>query len=106
MERILVSILVSLLLWASVVAGLIVFGTAKPPSNAAAITGPFSAIADSELPSLHWYTAHDGTQLSFRQYLADGRQVAVLIHGSAGSSRDMAPLANALQRASVNVLVP
>ena len=72
----------------------------------AAITGPFSAIADSELPSLHWYTAHDGTQLSFRQYLADGRQVAVLIHGSAGSSRDMAPLANALQRAGVNVLVP
>jgi hypothetical protein len=44
MERIVIWALVSLLVWGMGVAGLIVFGTSKPPPAAAAITGPFSAI--------------------------------------------------------------
>ena len=106
MKRILTRILVSLLFWGMGIAGLVVFGTAKPPSAAATITGPFSAIDDRDLPQLRRYTVRDGAQLSFREYSAGGRQVAVLIHGSAGSSRDMVPLAIALQSAGVTVLVP
>lgn len=106
MERILIPTLVSLILWGLVVAGLVVFGTSKPSSAAAAITGPFSAIDDRGLPELRRYQARDGAQLSFREYPALGRQVAVLIHGSAGSSQDMHPLALALQGQGVIVLVP
>jgi pimeloyl-ACP methyl ester carboxylesterase len=95
-----------LLIWGAVVAGLIVFGTAKQPPQAPAITGPFAAIDDHDLPPLRRYRARDGAQLTFRQYSGVGSQVAVLIHGSAGSSRDMHPLALALQAAGVSVLVP
>lgn len=105
-KRILFGILVSVLFWGTGVAGLIIFGTAKPPSAAPAITDPFSAIDERALPELRRYQARDGAQLSFREYPAAGRQVAVLIHGSAGSSRDMHPLALALQGVGVTVLVP
>ena len=106
MDRILIWALVSLLVWGIGVAGLIVFGTSKPPPAAAAITGPFSAIDDRGLPELRRYQVRDGTQLSFRDYPASGRHVAVLFHGSAGSSRDMHPLALALQGSGVTVLAP
>jgi non-heme chloroperoxidase len=106
MKRILIRVLISLILWVIGVAGLIIFGTAKPPAPAASITGPFATINDRDLPELRRYPARDGAQLSFRLYPAAGRQVAVLIHGSAGSSMDMHSLATALHRAGVTVLVP
>jgi hypothetical protein len=99
-------ILVSVLLWSAGVAGLIIFGTAQPPPSAPTITGPFSRIDQHALPELRRYRARDGAQLSFREYPAAGDQVAVLIHGSAGSSVDMHPLALALQQVGVTVLVP
>jgi non-heme chloroperoxidase len=88
------------------VAALIAFGTAGAPTPLSAVTNPFAAIDYSTLPSLQKYRARDGTDLHFREYAADSRQVAVLIHGSAGSSSDMHPLALALQRAGVTVYVP
>jgi non-heme chloroperoxidase len=107
MKRLLTRIpLFVLLIWGAVVASLIVFGTAKQPLPAPAITGPFAALDDHDLPPLQRYRARDGAHLTFREYPGSGRQVAVLIHGSAGSSRDMHPLALALQAAAVNVLVP
>jgi hypothetical protein len=106
MKRVLIWALISLLIWGMALAGLVVFGTSRPPPAAAAITGPFARIDDRNLPELRRYQARDGTQLSFREYAASGRQVAVLIHGSAGSSRDMHSLALALQGKGVTVLVP
>lgn len=106
MKRMLAWIPLSVLIWGAVVAGLIVFGTAKQPPPAPAITGPFAAIDDHDLPPLRRYQARDGAQLTFREYPGSRRQVAVLIHGSAGSSRDMHPLALVLHDAGVNVLVP
>jgi len=50
MKRILIWALGSVLLWGMGVAGLIVFGTSKPAPAAVAITGPFSAIDDRDLP--------------------------------------------------------
>ena len=106
MERFLIWASISLLIWGMALAGLIVFGTSNPPTAAAAITGPFAHIDDRNFPELRRYQARDGAQLSYREYAASGRQVAVLIHGSAGSSRDMHPLAVALQGRGVTVLVP
>lgn len=105
-KRILFRVLISLLLWGAGVAGLITFGTAKPPVAAPAITEPFSAIDERALPDLRRYQARDGARLSYREYPAARQQVAVLVHGSAGSSVDMHPLALALQRVGVTVLVP
>ena len=99
------------LLWTPVVsllilASLLIFGTAQPPPTAPAITRAFARIDMSRLPAVQRYRARDGAELSYRAYPAGGNQVAVLIHGSAGSSADMHPLAQALQAANVTVLVP
>lgn len=93
-------------------AGLIAFGTAKAPAPMQSITEPFSRIDYSDLPPLKWYTARDGRALAFREYqpigsaTGEASQVAVLIHGSSGSSLDMHPLAETLAEAGVRVYVP
>ena len=97
---------ISLLIYSAIVGGLIAFGTAKPPVVAPAITKPFADIDTQALPELLRYKARDGALLSYREYRASGRQVAVLLHGSAGSGVDMHPLALALQRAGITALVP
>jgi len=99
------------LLWTPVVsllilASLLIFGTARLPPAAPAITRPFARNDMSRLPPIQRYRARDGAELAYRAYPAAGNQVAVLIHGSAGSSADMHPLAQALQAANVTVLVP
>ena len=88
------------------IAGLLVFGTAEPPPPMKAITSTFATMDLGQLPTVERYRARDGAQLAFRTYSAGSRQVAVLIHGSAGSSADMHVLALALQRAQVTVVVP
>jgi non-heme chloroperoxidase len=106
LKRIVRGVCIALLIWSAVVAGLIAFGTAKPPAAAAGIAGPFSNIDTRAVPALLRYKARDGALLSYREYPASGRHVAVLLHGSAGSSVDMHPLALALQQAGVTVFVP
>ncbi len=97
---------ISLVVGGAIVGGLIAFGTAKPPTMNPAITKPFADIDTEALPDLLRYKARDGALLSFREYRASGKDVAVLVHGSAGSSVDMHPLALALQRAGITALVP
>jgi alpha-beta hydrolase superfamily lysophospholipase len=93
-------------MYAAVVAGLIAFGAAKPPAAAPAISNPFAKIDTAALPELQRHKARDGTLLSYREYRASQMRVAVLLHGSAGSSIDMHPLALALQSAGITALVP
>jgi non-heme chloroperoxidase len=106
LERILSGIGISLLIYGAIVAGLIAFGTAKPPAIAPAITKPFADIDTQDLPELLRYKARDGALLSYREYRASDQKMAVLLHGSAGSGVDMHPMALALQRAGITALVP
>lgn len=96
----------SVLVWCGVLAALIAFGTARPPPVNTAITEPFASIDARRMPPASTYRARDGAPLSFREYPAGDDRVAVLVHGSAGSSIDMHPLALALQAAGVAVYVP
>jgi alpha-beta hydrolase superfamily lysophospholipase len=97
---------ISLGIYCAIIAGLITFGTAKPPAVAPVITEPFADIDTQALPAVLRYKARDGALLSYREYRASDRQVAVLLHGSAGSGVDMHPLALALQREGITTLVP
>jgi len=106
LKRIVRGVGTSALVYGAIVGGLIAFGTAKPPAVAPAIAKPFADIDTQALPELLRYKARDGVLLSYREYLASERQVAVLVHGSAGSGVDMHPLALALQRAGITALVP
>ena len=87
-------------------AGLLVLGTTGPPRPMKSITSSFAAMNVSNLPSIERYRARDGANLAYRTYPAGDRQVAVLIHGSAGNSSDMQIVALALQRANISVVVP
>ena len=106
LKRVVRGICITLLVYGAVVAGLIAFGTAQPPAVAPAITKPFADIDTEALPELVRYRARDGAFLSYREYHASDKTVVVLLHGSAGSSVDMHPLALAFQRAGITALVP
>jgi Serine aminopeptidase, S33 len=106
LKRIVRGVCIALVVYGAIVAGLIAFGTAKPPPLAPAITKPFADIDIQALPELLRYRARDGALLSYREYRASGNKVAVLLHGSAGSGVDMHTLALALQRAGIAALVP
>jgi non-heme chloroperoxidase len=106
LKRIVRGVCISFLVYGAIVGGLIAFGTAKPPAVAPAITKPFADIDTQALPEVLRYKARDGALLSYREYRASDRQMAVLLHGSAGSGVDMHPLALALQRAGITALVP
>jgi hypothetical protein len=90
-KRIVGGICISLLIYCAIVGGLIAFGTAKSPAVAPAITKPFADIDTQALPELLRYKARDGALLSYREYRAPDKKVAVLLHGSAGSGVDMHP---------------
>src|SRR3954469_21453873 len=74
--------------------GAIAFGTAKPPPQMASIDGKAAADEAKEpLPPLARFPARDGAALAYRAYrpqtLATGAPVALLVHGSSGSSANM-----------------
>jgi len=89
------------------VAGMLVgFGDITQPKALKSVTDPFSQMDLSDLPRIMRYKARDGAELSYRRYEGGDAQVAVLIHGSAGSSNDMHRMAEALQQRGVTVYVP
>jgi non-heme chloroperoxidase len=106
MKRVIIGLLLCLVIPVLVVSCLVLFGTENPPQTDALVTNPFTALDYSGLPSIEHYPARDGTKLSFRTYAAEQKQIAILIHGSAGSSSDMHALAKALQASGVTVYVP
>jgi len=67
------------------------------PPPLASITDAVRAAPRVEQPEVQTFAARDGTNLAYRAFPAPApRAIAVLIHGSAGSSRDMAALGHAL----------
>ena len=85
----------------AVLAAMIAFGTADPPPPLASVYDNVKRMDFSGAPPLERYTARDGTPLAYRAYAAEGNQVAVLVHGSAGNSLGMNMLAKHLAAAGV-----
>jgi pimeloyl-ACP methyl ester carboxylesterase len=89
------------------VAGMLVrFSHLAQPKPLKSVTDPFAQMDMSGLPPIARYQARDGVALSYRLYQGGDAQVAVLIHGSAGSSYDMHRFAEALLQRGVTVYVP
>jgi non-heme chloroperoxidase len=105
-QRVIVGATASIGIYAAMAGLLVIFGTSRPPPVSTLITGPFAAIDASALPPIKRYRARDGAQLTYREYAGSSSQSAVLIHGSAGSSADMHPLAMLLRARGYTVYVP
>jgi pimeloyl-ACP methyl ester carboxylesterase len=101
-----ISALIYLIATLAVAGALVRFSHITQPKPLKSVTDPFANMDLSGLPPVTRYKARDGAQLSYRLYQGASTQVAVLIHGSAGSSYDMHRLAEALLQRGVTVYVP
>ncbi len=86
---------------------------AVPVTRPAPLPFIADAVRDADnqgIPPLQTFRARDGSYLSYRRYAANAAQtkprVAVLIHGSSGSSYAMHPLAKALAARGIESIVP
>jgi alpha-beta hydrolase superfamily lysophospholipase len=106
MRRLLYGLAFLALLIVLALAGAIAVGpTAPPPMRSIQAAGATLDRESADLPPVRRAVARDGTALAFRTYAAAPDRVAVLIHGSSGSSVSVHGLARALQAAGVTVHV-
>jgi hypothetical protein len=105
-----------LLRWALAVVGalalLLAAMVATPlahPPELKSISQTARSVDRSNMPPLERFSARDGTQLAYRHYPARGQaagRVAVLVHGSSGSSAAVHALADALAAHDVETFAP
>ena len=79
------------------------------PAELTSISATASAVDRSDMPGLERFYARDGTVLAYRHYPARGPatgQIAVVIHGSSGSSVAVHALARALAARGVETWAP
>lgn len=70
----------------------------KSPPDMISINNTVKSIDFSDLPACSHFAARDGTQLAYRVYPGSSDRIAILIHGSSGSSRNMHVLGKALSK--------
>ena len=80
---------------------MIVFGGGTRPPPMRSVTDVVKALDRSDLPPLSFFSARDGTRLGYRAYPAATDRIAILIHGSSGSSIDMHAMGKALSRSGI-----
>ncbi|MCC7348143.1 MAG: alpha/beta fold hydrolase [Variibacter sp.] len=91
-------------------AGMIAFGTSTPPQPLASISDPFRSVDFRDLPAVQTLATRKGSPIAYRTYAAAAPQqaerVVIAIHGSAGTSTSLHPLAKALRDAGITTYVP
>jgi alpha-beta hydrolase superfamily lysophospholipase len=95
--------LIALVLAAMIAAPLI------PPAPLESISTTARAVDRSDMPPLKRFSARDGTVLAYREYpaaTATSDRIAILIHGSSGSSASVHALARALAAKGVTTYAP
>lgn len=102
-KRIFAALLAIPLLAIIALAGVIAFGTVAPPPPMPTVYDNVRRMDVTDLPPLQRYAARDGAALAYRAYPGGKDRVAVLIHGSTGSSRGMNALAKTLNAADTTV---
>jgi alpha-beta hydrolase superfamily lysophospholipase len=93
---------------ALVLAGMIATPIRRPP-ELASISATAGAVDRSNMPGLERFHARDGTELAYRHYPARAPasgQIAVVIHGSSGSSVAVHALARGLAERDVETYAP
>jgi alpha-beta hydrolase superfamily lysophospholipase len=81
---------------------------ARPP-ELTSLSKTARAVDRSTMPPLERFSARDGTELAYRHYPARGvasEKIAILVHGSSGSSTSVHALADALAARGVETYAP
>ncbi|MCJ7546149.1 MAG: alpha/beta hydrolase [Deltaproteobacteria bacterium] len=84
-----------------VLALMIAFGSSAPPPPMRSVMDVVAAVDRSDMPPVSHFPARDGVQLAYRAYPASPAKIAILIHGSSGSSAGMHAMGKALSKAGI-----
>jgi pimeloyl-ACP methyl ester carboxylesterase len=95
--------------WGMVCVGLVIlalalmiaFGSSAPPPPMHSVIDVLAAIDRSDQPPISRFLARDGLQLAYRAYPASPDKIAILIHGSSGSSGSMHAVGRALRKGGI-----
>lgn len=98
------NILSAVALPAFVLGGALAFGGPSTPSPIDAIAAPFDAVDFSTMPAPSRFEARDGEALAYRRYDGAPERIVVALHGSAGSSVSLHPLAQAVAEVGPTVV--
>ena len=93
------TIAVSAAVPALLAAGAVTFGGPSDPPPLTAIGAAFDAVDYADMPPLSRFEARDGESLAYRRYDGAGDRLVIALHGSAGSSTSLHPLARAVSGA-------
>jgi alpha-beta hydrolase superfamily lysophospholipase len=81
----------------------------RQPPELVSISKTARAVDRSSMPGLERFHARDGTELAYRHYPARGqatRQIAIVVHGSSGSSVAIHALSDAIAARGVDTYAP
>jgi pimeloyl-ACP methyl ester carboxylesterase len=79
------------------------FGPPKPPKPMQSVSDAFVGVDFTAMPEKSFFTARDGRQLCYRAYPGDPARVAILVHGSSGTSESMHAVAHAIAATGATV---
>jgi alpha-beta hydrolase superfamily lysophospholipase len=86
----------------AVVLGAMLSVPVVPPPYLASIETTARSADRSGMPDLQRFQARDGTSIAYRAYPASQERVAILVHGSSGSSASMPKVAQALSASGIS----
>lgn len=89
---------IALILFSIIILAMIIVPSPKSPPTMDSINNTVTSLDYSDLPSYSHFTARDKTELAYRFYAGSSNKIAILIHGSSGSSRNMHALGKALSK--------
>ena len=95
--------------FAGLVLGVLIASPLRRPPELASISTTARAVDRSDMPGLDRFHARDGTELAYRHYPAGppaSGQIAVVVHGSSGSSIAVHALAKGLAARGVETYAP
>lgn len=95
--------------FAGLVLGALIASPLRRPPELASISTTARAVDRSDMPGLDRFHARDGTELAYRHYPAGSPasgQIAVVVHGSSGSSIAVHALAKGLAARGVETYAP
>jgi alpha-beta hydrolase superfamily lysophospholipase len=81
----------------------------RRPAELTSVSATARAVDRSDMPGLARFHARDGTELGYRHYPAHAPatgQIAIVVHGSSGSSMSVHALAKGLARRGIEVHAP
>jgi non-heme chloroperoxidase len=103
MRRMLTTLAVALLVAAVLLAAVIAFSRPAKLPPMTSVSAAFTGTDFSATPPKRHFTARDGTVLDYRAYPGDPSRIAVLIHGSSGTSASMHLVAQAIHARGATV---